>query len=61
MSGVHVGNPQVSYRESITGGATEDFEFSQLIGGKSHYAQGRLSRWNRSPPSRGIVFESAGS
>ncbi|MBN1128962.1 MAG: elongation factor G, partial [Chitinispirillaceae bacterium] len=37
--GVHVGNPQVSYRESIAQNAEEDFEFSQLVGGKSHYAR----------------------
>jgi elongation factor G len=56
--GVHVGNPQVSYRESISGGAVEDFEFSQLIGGKSHYARVNLAM-EAVAPSSGIVFESA--
>lgn len=36
---VHVGNPQVSYREAITNSVQEEFEFSQLIGGKSVYAK----------------------
>jgi len=57
-TGVHVGNPQVSYHESISGGATEDFEFSQLIGGKSHYARVGLAV-EAVAPSSGIVFESA--
>ena len=55
--GVHVGNPQVSYRESITAGADEDFEFSQLIGGKSHYARVGL-HVDPVAASRGIEFES---
>ena len=37
--GVHVGNPQVSYRETVTTKATEEFELSQVIGGKSQYAR----------------------
>ncbi len=37
--GVHVGKPQVSYRETITTKFTEDYEFTQLIGGKSQYAR----------------------
>ena len=37
--GVHVGKPQVSYRETITSKLTEDYELSQLIGGKSQYAR----------------------
>jgi elongation factor G len=53
--GVHMGNQQVSYRESVLGGATEDFEFSQLIGGRSQYAQVRLSV-EPIEPSKGIVF-----
>ncbi len=56
--GVHVGNPQVSYRESISGSAVEGFEFSQLIGGKSHYARVTLAV-ETVAPSSGIVFESA--
>ncbi|MBN2188903.1 MAG: elongation factor G, partial [Chitinispirillaceae bacterium] len=55
---VHVGNPQVSYRESISGSAVEDVEFSQLIGGKSHYARVTLAV-EAAPQSAGIVFESA--
>jgi elongation factor G len=53
--GVHVGNQQVSYRESVSSAATEDFEYSQLIGGKSHYARVRLSV-EPIEPSAGIVF-----
>jgi elongation factor G len=37
--GVHVGKPQVSYRETITSKVTEDYELSQLIGGKSQFAR----------------------
>ena len=55
--GVHVGNPQVSYRESVSGRAAEDFEFSQLIGGKSHYAQVGLSV-EPTAAAKGVVFES---
>jgi elongation factor G len=56
--GVHVGNPQVSYRESVSGSTVEDFEFSQLIGGKSHYARVTLAI-EAVAPSSGMVFESA--
>jgi elongation factor G len=55
-TGVHVGNPQVSYRESISGRAAEEIEFSQLIGGKSHYARVTLAV-EPAAPSSGIVFE----
>jgi elongation factor G len=55
---VHVGNPQVSYRESISGRAVEDVEFSQALGGKSHYARVTVAI-EAAPPSCGIVFESA--
>ena len=55
--GVHVGNPQVSYRESITSPINEDFEYSQLIGGKSHYARVQLSV-EPVATGRGIEFES---
>lgn len=41
--GVHVGNPQVSYRETITINKTEAYELSQLIGGKSQFAKINLS------------------
>jgi elongation factor G len=41
--GVHVGNPQVSYRETITVNKTESYELSQLIGGKSQFAKIDLS------------------
>lgn len=36
--GVHVGNQQVSYRETITGKVTEKYEITQPIGGKTQYA-----------------------
>jgi elongation factor G len=35
----HVGRPQVSYRESIGAERSEEIEYSQLIGGKRHYAK----------------------
>jgi elongation factor G len=54
---VHVGNPQVSYRESISGRAVEDVEFSQIVGGKSHYARVTLAV-EAAPPSGGVAFES---
>jgi elongation factor G len=41
--GVHVGNPQVSYRETITVNKTETYELSQLIGGKGQFAKIVLS------------------
>lgn len=34
-----VGTPQVSYRESISAEATEEFEFAQVLGGKNQYAR----------------------
>jgi elongation factor G len=55
---VHVGNPQVSYRESIAQSAEEDFEFAQLIGGKSHYARVAITL-ESIEASRGIDFVSA--
>jgi elongation factor G len=39
----HVGNPQVSYRETIGEKIVEDYEFSQLIAGKNQYAHVILS------------------
>ncbi|NLD98450.1 MAG: elongation factor G [Fibrobacter sp.] len=54
--GVHVGNQQVSYRETITGKVTEEFELNQSIGGKSHYA--RLTILVEPvEAAKGIVFE----
>lgn len=35
---VHVGKPQVSYRETITESTTEDLEFSQMVAGRNQYA-----------------------
>ncbi|MBN2037151.1 MAG: elongation factor G, partial [Chitinispirillaceae bacterium] len=54
---VHVGNQQVSYRESISAKATETYELSQLIGGKSHYAQVML-QLEPIASSRGVEFDS---
>jgi elongation factor G len=56
--GVHVGNPQVSYRESISVDAEEEFEFSQLIGGKSHFARVVMGL-HSIEASRGIEFVSS--
>jgi elongation factor G len=55
--GVHVGNPQVSYRETITVSVLEDYEFNQLIGGKSQYAKVVL-KLEPVSASNGIEFES---
>ncbi|MCL2181963.1 MAG: elongation factor G [Chitinispirillia bacterium] len=35
--GVHVGKPQVSYKETVLGSAVQGYEFNQLVGGKSHH------------------------
>ena len=35
--GVHVGKPQVSYKETVQAAATQEYEFNQLVGGKSHH------------------------
>jgi elongation factor G len=35
--GVHVGKPQVSYKETVTASAVKEYEFNQLVGGKSHH------------------------
>jgi len=53
----HVGKPQVSYRETITGSTSENFEFSQLIGGKNQFAKVEISVESISP-SKGSEFES---
>jgi elongation factor G len=55
--GVHVGNPQVSYRETITVNKTEAYELSQLIGGKSQFAKIDLSV-KPIPASNRIVINS---
>jgi elongation factor G len=52
-----VGKPQVSYRETITGSTSENFEFSQLIGGKNQFAKVEISVESISP-SKGSEFES---
>ena len=41
--GVNVGNPQVSYKETVTSRVSEEFELSQVIGGKSQYARLEIS------------------
>ena len=55
--GVHVGNPQVTYRETITSKASTDYELSQLIGGKSQYAKVTITV-EPVESSRGIEFKS---
>jgi elongation factor G len=35
--GVHVGKPQVSYKETVTAPAVREYEFNQLVGGKNHH------------------------
>jgi elongation factor G len=54
--GVHVGKPQVSYRETITSKVIEDYELSQLIGGKSQYARVVISI-EPVEASKGIEFK----
>ena len=54
--GVHVGKPQVSYRETVTKNVTEEYELSQLIGGKSQYARVLLSL-ESVEASKGIEFK----
>ncbi|GBU20737.1 elongation factor G [Fibrobacteres bacterium R8-0-B4] len=34
---VHVGKPQVSYKETVTASAVQEYEFNQLVGGKAHH------------------------
>jgi elongation factor G len=34
---VHVGKPQVSYKETVTAAAVQEYEFNQLVGGKTHH------------------------
>jgi elongation factor G len=53
----HIGKPQVSYRETITGSITETFELSQLIGGKNQYARVVITA-ESIHPSKGTEFES---
>jgi elongation factor G len=35
--GVHVGKPQVSYKETVTAAAVQEYEFNQLVGGRNHH------------------------
>jgi elongation factor G len=52
----HIGKPQVSYRETVSIKTTENFEYSQLIGGKNQYARVVIDI-GPIDPSEGIVFE----
>jgi len=54
---VHIGKPQVSYRETVSAGITETFELSQLIGGKNQYAKVVIAI-EPIHPSKGTEFES---
>lgn len=56
--GVHVGNQQVSYRETITRKVTEKIEFTQPVGGKSQYANITISV-EPIEASQGIVIENS--
>jgi elongation factor G len=53
----HIGKPQVSYRETISGSTAETFELSQLIGGKNQYAKVTIAV-EPIHPSKGTEFES---
>jgi elongation factor G len=54
---VHVGKPQVSYKETVTAPASQEYEFNQLVGGKGHHGRVTISV---APiePSREIEFVS---
>ncbi|MFP4163518.1 MAG: elongation factor G [Chitinispirillaceae bacterium] len=54
--GVHVGKPQVSYKETITAEVSRGHEFSQLVGGRSHHGQVEL-KLEPIEPSLGIEFD----
>jgi elongation factor G len=41
--GVHVGKPQVSYKETVTRAAEQEYEFNQMVGGKSHHGHLTIS------------------
>ncbi|MDR0330357.1 MAG: elongation factor G [Chitinispirillales bacterium] len=41
--GVHVGKPQVSYKETVSAAATQEYEFNQLVGGRNHHGHITLS------------------
>jgi len=56
--GVHVGNQQVSYRETITKKVIEKVEFNQPVGGKSQYANITISV-EPIEASQGIVVENS--
>lgn len=55
--GVHVGKPQVSYKETVTKSVKHEHEFSQLMGGKSHHGHVVL-KLESIEPSSGIEFVS---
>jgi len=52
----NVGKPQVSYRETISASAQEDFEYAQTLGGKNLYARVVL-RIEPTGSSADVVFE----
>ncbi|MCL2219003.1 MAG: elongation factor G [Chitinispirillia bacterium] len=54
--GVHVGKPQVSYKETVSASAVQEYEFSQLVGGKSHHGHVTISIGSIEA-SREIEFE----
>jgi elongation factor G len=56
--GVHVGNQQVSYRETITRKVVEKIEFAQPVGGKNQYANITISV-EPIEASQGIVVENS--
>jgi elongation factor G len=41
--GVHVGKPQVSYKETILAKSKQEYEFNQMVGGKNHYGHITIS------------------
>ena len=53
--GVNVGKPQVSYKETVTGTAKQEYEFAQLVGGKSHHGNVTL-KVESVDANRGVEF-----
>jgi elongation factor G len=56
--GIRVGKPQVSYRESISGSASESFTFHKELGGKIQFGQVTI-KVEPADYQAGVLFESS--
>ena len=56
--GIRVGKPQVSYRESISGSASESFEFHKDLGGKMQFGSVTI-KVEPADYQAGVLFDSA--